>query len=269
MTDCLQQVKDALGKPYHDLAFLLQCLSEVLTENNEAQMAALIPWISDKELDFTPANTEKLLHLYSICFQLLNLAEVNGAVQNRRRKQEKGGLHASSGLWANVLSQLRQLGATQEQIIEQWQQVYVEPVLTAHPTEAKRPVALAMHRQLYLLLVKRENTMYTSFEHEEIKHDVKRLLHKLWFTSEIFIQKPAVESELENIIYYFAKVFPEVLHYLDFKLKQAWQHNNFNPNLIEDTSLFPKITFGKLGWWRQGWPSAGYIGNYTVHVKAA
>jgi phosphoenolpyruvate carboxylase len=47
--------------------------------------------------------------------------------------------------------------------------MYQTPVLTAHPTEAKRPVVLALYRQLYLLLVKRENSMYTSYGREEIK----------------------------------------------------------------------------------------------------
>ena len=32
--------------------------------------------------------TEKQLQLYSTCFQLLNIVEVNGAVQNRRKTED-------------------------------------------------------------------------------------------------------------------------------------------------------------------------------------
>ncbi|MBK8802829.1 MAG: phosphoenolpyruvate carboxylase [Fibrobacteres bacterium] len=40
-------------------------------------------------------------------------------------------------------------------------EISVEPVLTAHPTEAKRATVLEQHRELYLLLVKLENRMWT------------------------------------------------------------------------------------------------------------
>ena len=73
-----------------------------------------------------PENTEKLLHLFSISFQLLNLSEVNGAVQNRRAKQEKNGMESVSGMWGNVFSDLKTKGIKEENIaqisIPVWQQ---------------------------------------------------------------------------------------------------------------------------------------------------
>lgn len=255
MAKLLDEVKGKIGKPYTDLEFLLQCFSEVLRENGQDKLAGMIPWISEKEPSFTSGNTEQLLHLFSISFQLLNLAEVNGAVQNRRRKQEKEGLESISGMWGSIFSGLKQKGFNEEQIAEQLAAIHAEPVLTAHPTEAKRPVVLALYRQLYLLLVKRENTMYNIFEQEEIKHDIKQILHKLWFIGEIFVEKPAVESELENVLYYFYKVFPEMLHYMDFRLRQAWANAGFSEQKMDDSARFPSITFGNwVGGDRDGHP---------------
>lgn len=255
MKHLLNEVKERIGKPYADLEFLLECFSEVLKENNESNLAAQVPWISGNEPDFSEENTEKLLHLFSISFQLLNLAEVNGAVQNRRARQEKSGLESVSGMWGNIFSDLKSKGIQEETIAAHLRKIHAEPVLTAHPTEAKRPVVLALYRQLYLLLVKRENSMYTSYEQEEIKNDIKQILHKLWFIGEIFIEKPAVESELENVLYYFYKVFPEMLHYLDYKLRQSWEKAGFNPVLVEDTENFPVLTFGNwVGGDRDGHP---------------
>ncbi len=184
---------------------------------------------SSRSQSFHHDKLNEQLHLYSICFQLLNLCEVNGAVQNRRRKQETDGLGSVNGLWGNVLQNLKSKGIDEKMILEQFQNVEVEPVLTAHPTEAKRPVVLGLYRQLYLLIVKLENSMYNSYERAEVKHDIKRILHKLWFIGEIFIEKPAIESELENALHYFYKVFPEVLPFLDFRLKQAWKESGFDP----------------------------------------
>jgi phosphoenolpyruvate carboxylase len=262
----LQEIQERLGKPYKDLEFLLQCFSEVLIENNEPELAAQIPWITNVEPDLSGPHQQGLLHLYSICFQLLNLAEVNGAVQNRRIKSEKEGIDTVNGLWGAVLSDLKKKGVSQEEILEQFKHVEVEPVLTAHPTEAKRPVVLSLYRELYLLLVKLENSMYNHFEREEVKHDIKRNLHKLWFIGEIFIEKPAIESELENVLYYFYKVFPEILPFLDYRLKQAWIENGFDAKLVNDTSNFPSITFGNwVGGDRDGHPLVtSTVTEYTL-----
>ncbi len=255
MNTHLNKIQETLGKPYRDLEYLLDCFSEVLEENNEPDLAAQIPWISQAEPQFTPGKLNEQLHLYSICFQLLNLCEVNGAVQNRRRKQEADGYGSVNGLWGNVLQNLKSKGFDEKMILEQFKNVEVEPVLTAHPTEAKRPVVLELYRQLYLLLVKLENSMYNTYERAEVKHDIKHILHKLWFIGEIFIEKPAIESELENALHYFYKVFPEVLPFLDFRLKQAWKESGFDPSLVEDTGSFPSVTFGNwVGGDRDGHP---------------
>ena len=255
MTTRFNEIKDLLGKPYRDLEFLLQCFSEVLEENGEPELASRIPWISGETPDFSGENKHKLLQLYSIAFQLLNLSEVNGAVQNRRQKRDKEGLESVNGLWGSVLSDLKKKGVGGEEIMEQFEHIEAEPVLTAHPTEAKRPVVLSLYRQLYLLMVKRENSIYNRFEQEEVKHDIKRILHKLWFIGEIFIEKPALESELENVLHYFYRVFPEVLPFLDFRLRQAWAEAGYDPQMVQDSARFPSITFGNwVGGDRDGHP---------------
>ena len=39
MNDLLEEVKEQLGKPYHDLELLLTLLKEVLIENGEEELA--------------------------------------------------------------------------------------------------------------------------------------------------------------------------------------------------------------------------------------
>ena len=266
MNTHLSKIQEILGKPYEDLEFLLECFSEVLVENDEQKLANQLPWLTESAPEFNSSNLREQLHMYSISFQLLNLCEVNGAVQNRRRKQELDGYGSVNGLWGSVLQNLKNKGVDEDQILDQFRNVEAEPVLTAHPTEAKRPVVLGLYRQLYLLLVKLENTMYNSYERGEVKHDIKRILHKLWFIGEIFVEKPAIESELENALHYFYKVFPEVLPFLDFRLKQAWRESGFDPSKVEDTSNFPSLTFGNwVGGDRDGHPLVtAKVTEYTL-----
>ena len=78
-------------------------------------------------------------------------------------------MSAVNGLWAKNLLTLKEHGIDEKEIIELLPDIRVEPVLTAHPTEAKRSTVLEHHRALYLMIVKRENQMYTDKEQNEIR----------------------------------------------------------------------------------------------------
>ena len=253
--DTLEQVKNKLGKSYDDLEFLLNCLKEVMIESGEAELANDIPWITlsatfqDKEF------TGNHLHLFSTCFQLLNIVEVNGAVQNRRKKEDRNSLAEIDGLWSYNLKLLKEKGFSAEEIAANLSRIEVEPVLTAHPTEAKPTIMLEHLRNLYLLVVRRENQMYSKFEQDENRKRIKIALHRIWRISDVYTEKPDIDSELDNIIHYLTQVFPEVITLHDRRLVQAWEEAGFETGLILGTQHFPKITFGNwVGGDRDGHP---------------
>jgi len=249
----LELLKQKLGKPYADLEYLLNCFREVLEEQKEPELAGTMPWLSDLTPDeghYTP----KQLQVYSICFQLLNIVEVNGAVQNRR-KREAVNISEVNGSWGKNFEILKEAGFTEEEILSGFSESHVEAVLTAHPTEAKRPEVLEQFRKLYLLIVRRENTTYTVLELEVIRNEIKLILHKLWLIGEIFLEKPEVRSELDNVLHYLRNVFPEVIPILDHRMIQAWRTSGFNPERIMQTNVLPRITFGNwVGGDRDGHP---------------
>lgn len=251
----LQELQEKLGKPYVDLEFLLSCLKEVLEENKEEKLTQFIPWINKGE-ELSPEKfKEDHLQLYSIAFHLLNMVEENNIAQARRKKENDKGLESVSGLWANNLKILKDAGISQEEIAQNLASIRVEPVLTAHPTEAKRPIVLDHHRQLYLLLLERENTMYTELEKIDIKRRIKLELDRLWRTGEIFVEKPNVKTELKNVLHYICNVFPEAALKLDRRLEQAWQHVGFDPGLISDYKKLPHLSFSDwVGGDRDGHP---------------
>ncbi|MGQ8337877.1 phosphoenolpyruvate carboxylase [Sunxiuqinia sp. A32] len=255
MNSVFTQVKNALGKPYDDLNYLLDGFAEVLSESGKHELVTYIPWINSHR---TPPESILLsndyIHMQSMCFQLLNLVEVNGAVQSRRAKEEMD-MSQVNGLWATNFKMLKEKGFSEKQILEVLPEVMIEPVLTAHPTEAKRSVVLQEYRSLYLLLVKRENQMYTRIEKGEIRNEIKQILHRLWNIGEIYIEKPRIESELDNILHYFTDVLPEVIILLDKRLKQAWNESGFDTKLLNDSDFYPGLSFGNwVGGDRDGHP---------------
>lgn len=254
MKATLQLLKETLGKPYEDLEYLLEALKEILIDNGEEEMASQIPWINDLPDLASQELTEKHIQLYSLVFQLVNMVEINGAVQNRRRLENQD-LSSVNGLWANNLGKLKEQKIDERDIAVRLKDVRVEPVLTAHPTEAKRATVLEHHRELYLLLVQRENQMYTQKELANIRHNIKLTLYRLWKTGEIFIEKPDVPSELRNIMHYLTNVFPEIVPVHDRRMIQAWEDQGFDTKTIFELEAWPKLSFGNwVGGDRDGHP---------------
>jgi len=251
----LKQVQEKLGKPYYDLQFLLECLRDALIENGEADIAKYIPWINENSnMDLSRFN-DRHIQLYSLVFQLLNIVEVNGAVQNRRKLEDTETMASINGLWAKNLQTLIKTGYTDREIAGALPDIKVEPVLTAHPTEAKRSTVLEHHRNLYLMMVKRENQMYTAKEQNEIRREIKLEIFRLWKTGEIFMEKPDVPSELRNVLHYLTNVFPEVLGVLDRRLYLAWEEMGLDVKYLKSFRNYPKLSFGSwVGGDRDGHP---------------
>lgn len=232
-----------------DLTFLMHCFREVLEEAGEKKLASYLPWRSQQPLSPDDVPLERLSQAYSIAFQLISLVEQNAAVQHQRATEAEQGLAAMQALWGQCLQQIHERNISDRQIAAVLPRIRVELVLTAHPTEAKRAIVLEHHRNLYLTLVKRENQMWTPYEQDAIREEIKTLLALLWRTGEIFLHKPDVASERRNIMHYLSTVFPEVLPVLDQRVRQVWAYCGFDPNLICSPRSLPQL---RLSTWVGG-----------------
>ncbi len=252
-TTFFDEIERTLGKPYADLRFILRCFHEVLTEAGRPDLAQALPWLHAPEA--LAELSDDALRVWSICFHLLNQAEVNGAIQHRRGRVDREGAQAINGSWAATLQQLRTNGVTEAQLLAQLGHTVVEPVLTAHPTEAKRATVLEQHRELYLHMLQRENSMYSAREQQVIRDEVKRSLDRIWRTGEVFTEKPDVRDERRNVLHYLTNVFPDLMPVLDRALLDAWGDAGFDVNAVHAARAFPALRMGTwVGGDRDGHP---------------
>lgn len=244
-----------LEKVREDTVFLLGCFHEVLDEMNQ-DVRVRLPWDNlEQEHNKRPGSASRMVQSHSIAFQLLDMVARNAAVQMRRKLERQGELDQVSGLWHQNLKRLKDLGLSGEEIAEQLSDIRVEPVLTAHPTEAKRATVLEIHRRLYALLVERENSMWTPSERQRNRDTIKSELERLWRTGEIFLDKPDIASELRNVMHYLRHVFPSVQSELDRRLRTAWEWAEFDPALLASPGKLPQLRFGNwVGGDRDGHP---------------
>jgi phosphoenolpyruvate carboxylase len=251
----------AFAKIDRDLTYVMGCFRDVLVEQGQPELAARLPWSGTatagaaRAAAVSPEQIEREVQVLSIAFQLLNMVEENSAAQARRLRESTQGVLEEAGLWGHCFEQLAAAGFTPERIAAALPRVRVEPVLTAHPTEAKRATVLEQHRELYLLLVKRENQMWTPAEQEGIRGEFTAALERLWRTGEIRMSKPDVAAERRGAMHYLREIFPVVLPRVDLRLRQAWREAGLPPDLLAKPGALPRVTFGTwVGGDRDGHP---------------
>jgi phosphoenolpyruvate carboxylase len=234
---------------------MMGCFVEVLEQLEHKDLAGTLPWMGKRKLRGVQIFSYRGVQAYSIAFQLLNMVEENASAQSKRLREDKLGLASDPGSWGRAFQTLRSADITDKQIAKRLARVRVEPVLTAHPTEAKRATVLEIHREIYKLLVRRENNMWTAAEQRAIRDEIKVALERLWRTGEFYQQKPDVQSELRNINYFLSKVFPDAIVSMDLRLRQAWEEAGFDVARIEHPDALPVVALGTwVGGDRDGHP---------------
>ncbi len=235
------------------LQYLLGCLADALKSTGETALLPYLPW-SGREPD-AGAAPEGLPQLYSIGFQLLNMVEERVAAEIRREREKALGAESIRGLWPQALRDLRAMKLGPEEILAVLKDVRVEPVLTAHPTEAKRSSIRERHRALYEEMVRNEYPKYTERERRRIRERVVTTLEILWRTAEIHIVRPDITSELRNATHYLRDLFPSAINRLDVHFTEAWRDAGLPLDLLRSAGNIPHLRFGTwIGGDRDGHP---------------
>lgn len=247
---------EGLQKIKTDFKYLISTFKEMLQSLGEDNLAAMIPLENiQPSANQGEVPDEKLAQAIGISFELLNLVEENAATQFRRKTETQFGLENIRGSWGETLKLWKTSGIKEQEIADLLPKIKVMPVLTAHPTEAKRLTVLDIHRELYVLLVKNENPLWSTSERATITQEIKSLLERWWRTGEIYLQKPSLADEHSNVMHYFVNVFPEALRLTDQRLFDAWQYMGFSSKNLERPEQYPNIEFGNwVGGDRDGHP---------------
>lgn len=234
------------------LTFLIDSLSDALTSLGEDELIPFLPWRNCTPESTPPEGTQQL---YSIGFQLLNMVEERVAAAIRRVRENELGAVTIRGLWARSLNDMKELGLNEDQILDVLKDVKVEPVLTAHPTEAKRATVRERHRAIYEELARSEHPKYTDRERRRIKATISAAMETLWRTGEIHMTRPDLKQELRTALYYLREMFPSVLNRLDTNFTEAWRDAGFSVDKLRNSGKLPQVTFGTwIGGDRDGHP---------------
>ena len=128
----------------------------------------------------------QLAHAFSLFFQLVNLCE------ERARERQLTSRKIAPMSLRHLFRELKLAGVTEKQLQGVLNELEIEPVLTAHPTEAKRRAVLNQMARL-----------------AQEWHHPEEVLEALWQTEEIREQKIGPLHEVDTALYYFSRTIFE------------------------------------------------------------
>ena len=168
-----------------------------------------------------PELLARTLQVQGIWFQLLSIAEQNAAMRRRRQVEADRGYDQLRGTFAQVISSAAASKVPASEIKAMLETLRVRPVITAHPTEAKRVTVLEKHRRIYRRLVDLESPRWTPRERQALVDGLRNEIELLWMTGELRLTKPTVPQEVFWGLHFFNETLFEAVPDLIEKMERV------------------------------------------------
>lgn len=85
-------------------------------------------------------------------------------------------------MWPRIIRELKDEGLGEDEVLEALRKMEVEPVLTAHPTESKRPEVREKHRAIYRKLSAWEVARKDPQVSGSLRDSLRAEIEALWLT---------------------------------------------------------------------------------------
>ncbi len=150
----------------------------------------------------TPATAGQVVRAFQIYFNLVNIAEEVFRLDQRRQTAQR-----RSTLWPgsfhDTLYTLKQNGVTAGEVQTLLDNLLYMPVLTAHPTEARRRTVKETLRRVFVSLENLGDPRMQGFYRDKALDELGNEIQILWRTDEVRVQKITVTDEVRGGLYYF------------------------------------------------------------------
>jgi len=204
---------------------------ELFEEVERIRRAAIAAWQGEDpsaadglDAAFTALDVERVeavVRAFALYFQLVNLAEERHRVRTiaKRRRAARG--TAVDDSIAGAVATLRQQGRARdlEALVGR---LSIVPVLTAHPTEARRRTLLLALRRCAELLERLDDPRLTPEEDADIRRRLREAVSVLWRTAELRADAPTPLDEVRTALVFFDETLfslvPRVYRALDATL---------------------------------------------------
>src|SRR5262249_28119995 len=139
---------------------------------------------------------------------------------NRSRELQAGRRPRPESL-AEAIAWARSAGISARRLERLLGQLRVQPVLTAHPTEAKRRTVLEKLKRISTLLMELHSPALLPVERERIVTEIRRHVTTLWQTDEVRAAALTAVDEVDNGLYFFDQTIFALAPRLEYDVRRA------------------------------------------------
>ncbi|HCV97203.1 MAG TPA: phosphoenolpyruvate carboxylase, partial [Stenotrophomonas sp.] len=177
--------------------------------------------LNDALAGLPPARAEAMVRAFSTYFQVVNIAERVHRIRRRRDYQRAGTATPQPDGLQDALVNLKAQGVTLAELADWLPRIDIEPVFTAHPTEAVRRALLEKEQLMVASLVDNLDGHRTPGEAAADAARFRMALTASWQTTDSSPVRPTVEDEREHVGFYLVQVLYRVIPVLYESLQQA------------------------------------------------
>lgn len=168
-------------------------------DDDPAERARLDADLRDLRLE----DADAVIKAFSLYFGLINLAEAQGRVRALRRRERAARDGVLDDSVADAIRVLRRAGRGDADIDAALRGLAIQPVLTAHPTEARRRTALVAFGRVADLLRQLDDPRLTPSRDRDLRRRLREEITLLWRTSDLRIVSPTPLDEVRTAMAFF------------------------------------------------------------------
>lgn len=169
-------------------------------------------------------DAEALANAFALYFQLVNLAEERDTVRRLKSADRQPG-PPEEGTPVSAVDWLLERGWSADRVSDLLSRMRISPVLTAHPTEARRRTMLTALRRCYRLLEQLDDPRLGGSDVAEIRRRLREEISVLWRSSAIRRLAPTPIDEVRTAMTFFDetifRVVPKVYRDFDSAMDRA------------------------------------------------
>lgn len=255
LTSLLGEVITEDGGPelLEDVERLRELSISAVTENNGGQKLAAAETLVDS---FTPERAEAVARAFTCYFHLVNLAEEYHRVRTLRARDTiestSGRTDTLAGAYGQLTAEVGKTNAT-----EMLAGLMFHPVLTAHPTEARRRAISSVIRRISDLVAESDDPRLGANGRLELQRRMIAEIDTMWRAAHVRQDRPSPLDEVDTAMSVFEQTLFTVLPHV-YRQTDDWlqgEERGFAP---------PKAhAFIRLG----SWIGADRDGNPNVTAK--